>query len=126
MNSTEIEFEDLISLVFSNAPVPPKSYIINFDAKNLRDLYEILLSFFYQGITIKYGEGLNSLTIDRFAELDKHMNCIGVKSHYIYYETDEFLRDFQNYEECTSVKLEDYRYYFIINGKYYVLYFSLL
>jgi hypothetical protein len=122
----DIEFEDLILKVFNNKPQLPKSYMVSFDVTDLKNLYEILIEFFYKGMSIKYGEGLNNLTEERFQEMNKYMASIGIRVYYEPHETFDFMHNFKIYKEIESNKLEDYKYYFVIQGRYYIIYFSLL
>lgn len=122
----DIEFEDLILKVFNNKPQLPKSYIVSFDVTDLKKLYELLIEFFYKGMCIKYGECLNNLTEERFQEMNKYMASIGIKLHYDLHESCDFMHNFKIYKEIESNKLEDYKYYFVLLGKYYIIYFSLL
>ena len=122
----DIEFEDLILKVFNNKPQLPKSYMVSFDVTDLKNLYEILIEFFYKGMSIKYGEGLNNLTEERFQEMNKYMASIGIRVYYEPHETIDFMHNFKIYKEIESNKLEDYKYYFVIQDRYYIIYFSLL
>ena len=122
----DIEFEDLILKVFNNPYKPPKSYMVSFDINNLTNLYELLLEFFYKGLSIKYGTEAMNLSEARFIEMNKYMASIGIVVHYEIHDTCDFMHNFKIYKEIESELLPDYKYYFVIGGQYYIIYFSLL
>lgn len=122
----DIEFDDLIIKVFNDNPQPVKTYMVSFDVSNLEKLYELLIEFFYKGLNIKYGNNIVNLSDEKFIEMNSYMKSIGIIVHHEKYTNCDFMHNFKIYKDINSNNLEDYKYYFLINGVYYIIYFTLL
>ena len=134
MTDVEINFGDLFGEIFNNPPKNKKEIVISFDTRNLEELYERLLELFVEGLKIKFGDiyqkvNLSSLTLEDFNLMNRYMNSFGVDAHYELFTKQEFIEKypiFIDYKNTISVNLIDYKYYFFVDGKIYVFFFSLM
>ena len=135
-NEQEIVIDDMVNKVFVNTPKPEKSIYISLDSYGLKDSFEMLLTFFVDGMKIKYGDNnekvnLDSLTYDDFNYLNKCMNSIGVKvdldivSHIDYLIKYNNFKDYSKIVYSNSTTLKDLKVSFFTELKCYIINFDL-
>ena len=135
-NEQEIVIDDMVNKVFVNNPKPEKSIYISLDSYGLKDSFEMLLTFFVDGMKKKYGDNnekvnLDSLTYDDFNYLNKCMNSIGVKvyldivSHIDYLIKYNNFKDYSKIVYSNSTTLKDLKVSFFTELKCYIINFDL-
>lgn len=130
----EIEFDKLAGEIFGKPPMNKKEITISFNINNFKELYETLLQFFVDGLKIKYGDlngkvNLHHISKEEFDLMNKYMNSVGINTYFEIYSFLEFKRKYSNfipYNEIYSKDLKDYKYYFNVDEKIYLIYFNFL
>ena len=82
-NDLEIDLENLAYKVFIEEPKPQNYFNLSFDAMDLKDLFEMLITFFVEGLKKMYGDkdnkvNLNLLNEKEFNHIKKCMKSINI------------------------------------------------
>ena len=135
-NEQEIVINELVDKVFVNTPKPEKSIFISLDSYGLKDSFEMLLTFFVDGMNIEYGDtnekvNLDSLTELNFSYLNKCMNSIGIKVDLDIVSPTNYLIKYHNFKDYSkiiynnSTQLKDLKISFFTDFKCYIINFDL-
>ena len=123
----DIEIKELIEIIFNNPPKCEKSYFIQFELDNTKELFNTLLEILTKGMIILYGNAENKVELTNLEDNDiillyKYFASFGIKLSI----------DINNYSsKYTGVnngddKLSDYFLSLKSNNNEYIISFDLL
>ena len=132
INYQNINFEELIEIIFNSPPKEKSSIPISFESNNLKDMHEALVMFFTEGMKKKFGdtEGkVNLLLLDDkdFSYINNYFGSISIYMNYKFYNiTDYEIMQNNHFSNKEYQKLEDYCFKLRINEKIFVLWFNII
>lgn len=135
-NDLEIDLQNLAYKVFIDEPKPRNHFNLSFDAYDLRELFEMLLTFFVEGLKKLYGDkeqkvNLNLLNEKDFSNIKKCMESINIGidlqiKNKIYWESYK-KKDFIPYDKLlinNNTKLKDLKVDLLSGDYYYIISFN--
>ena len=115
MQSTDIDFFDLVQNIFTNEPKPAHSICVQFDydgndKDSVEFLFKQLTVAFTEGMKIKYGNSngvvdLETLQESDFLKIKQYFNSFGIDVNYTIRNkyTDKYLKELDNIDELPDL-----------------------
>ena len=132
----EIDLEDLAHKVFIKNPEPPNSFDLSFDAFDFKNLFEMLLTFFVEGLKKLYKNknnkvNLSLLTKENLIHIKKCMLSIGIEVIIDIYNINTWMliheQTFKKYDEIlinNNTCLKDLKVVFFSGNQAYKILFN--
>jgi hypothetical protein len=135
-NDLEIDLQNLACKVFIEVPKPTNYFNLSFDAYDLKELFEMLLTFFVEGLKKLYGDteqkvNLNLLTEKEFSHIKKCMKSINIgidleikeKLYWELYHKKNFI-PYNKIVVNNNTKLTDLKVDLLSGDFYYIISFN--
>lgn len=124
----DIEIKELIDIIFNNPPKCEKSYFIQFELDNTKELFNTLLEILTKGMIILYGNAENKVELTNLEDNDiillyKYFASFGVK---LYIDVNDYSSKYTGINNNGEDKLSDYFLSLKSKNDEYIISFDLL